>query len=356
MPSDLQLFGFQLAVALGIFLGLNVLGRKAEVFGYETLSIFTEREEAVAFNFLFRAATPVVLLIIVAAVCHTVGLGGYTTNLHYAIGYYVLVRITFNVARGRTLLLPWGRLVFQWLVTAVLAVLAYDNLITKRDYLLPDLETVGNEVWLAIAAYLYVLADRVFSGDTSADKRGLRYLKSRRAIMVRNFGQKLEEKLPTARWRSLVVAVLVVEDFNRPRLARAVERLAFRFGKARTLGIMQVATDRAISDDESVALGIDQLMGCFSAALRDSGWRCDLWPGSDALQRHRHEEARLIHETLVRFNPSGDYARDVRATFERLVADDPAAARQSLHPEPIPQEPGLSSAGGDRSPQPVDRM
>ncbi len=141
-PTNLQLVAFQLAVSLSIFVGLNWLGRQSDMFGYETLTLFTEREDAVAFNFLFRAITPVVLLILVAASCYALGLDAFTKDLHHAVAYYIAFRVGLNGLRGRWLLLPWRRLLFQWVVTLFLAHLAYSHLIVRKEYLLPDLKTV----------------------------------------------------------------------------------------------------------------------------------------------------------------------------------------------------------------------
>lgn len=336
-PTPLQLIAFQAAIALTIFLGLNWLGRKSDIFGYETLTMFTEREDAVAFNFLFRAVTPVVLIILIAALCYSIGLGAFTTNLHHAVAFYIVFRVAFNVARGRSLLLPWRRLSLQWVVTLGLTTLAYTHLITKKEYLFPDLTTVGNEVWLAIGGYLYVLSDRVFSQDTAAESRGTRYVRSRRRLLERRFGHLLDSLLPHGRWRTLVMAVLIVEDFNRPSPARMFERLAFRLKAAKTLGIMQVKADRVISDAESVSLGIQHLLECYDKAVADGKWRVrEHRTYMGAKYTHELEEGDLIHNTLVLYNPSGDYARDVRAIFEKLLEEEPSGNAFLLHPEPAP--------------------
>ena len=329
-----SIFAFQVAVALTIFLSLNWLGRKSDIFGYETLSMFAEREDAVAFNFLFRAVTPVVLLILIAALCYSSGLDAFTKNLHYSAAFYILFRVAFNLVRGRALLLPWGRLILQWVVTLSLATLAYRHLIVKKEYLFPDVKTVGNEVWLAIGGYLYILANRVFSDDTKAEQRGNRYISGRRKLFQKKFGQLLDSQLPNARWRTLAMAVLIVEDFNRPAPARGVERLLFRVGAAKTLGIMQVRSERVLSDSESVMLGIHNLLACYRRAAADGSWRNredrSYW---NAKQILAYEEKCLIHGTLVLYNPSGDYARDVYSIFEKLLKQQPLSDGSSLHPD-----------------------
>jgi hypothetical protein len=327
---------FHCAVAVAIFFGLNWLGRKSDMFGYETLTMFTEREDAVAFNFLFRAVTPVVILVLVAASCYALGLDRFTANLHYALVYYIVIRVLFNIARGRALLLPWRRLVFQWATTMGLATLAYNHLLTKKEYLFPDIKTVGNEVWLAIGGYMYVLANKVFADDVGASRRGARYVKGRCRLFERRFGHILDAELPSIRWRALVLAVLIVEDFNRPKPVRVFERLLFPLGAASTLGIMQVKAERNISDVESVQLGVRRLLSCYREAVSARNWRNDKarmhW---GAMAAYEHEEGQIVHHTLVRYNPSGDYARDVAAIFEKVL-EMMSVVGDWLHPDAPP--------------------
>jgi len=304
--------------------------------------MFTEREDAVAFNFLFRVCTPVVLIILVAAACYGSGQDHLTRNLHYSIAYYICFRILFNVLRGRTLLLPWRRLVLQWIATLALSFVAYAYLISRKENLFPDLQTLGNEVWLAIIAYLYILADRGFSGDAGAEKRSLRYLLARRALFQVRFGGILTTELPNERWRRLVMSVLIVEDFNRPRVARALERALHRFGLAKTLGIMQVSTSCPVSDCESVRLGVQRLQQAYEEAVAANDWRLlhagPYWTPDATRAR---EEANLVHATLVRYNPSGDYARDVESVYDKLIATFPVGESDTFHPD-TRRTPGAS--------------
>jgi hypothetical protein len=329
--SSLQLIGFHLAAGVGMFYFLNWLGSKTEIFGYETLDIFKEREESFAFNFVFRVVTPVVLIILIAAACYSLGFDALVVDIHHAVYFYIFWRAVWNLSHGRFWLLPWPRLISQWVATAVISALAYKHVILEKDYLFPDVKTIGNELWLAIIGYLYILADKVFSGDEAAVKRSGRYIKRRGEAIRTAFREVLEKRLPNPRWRALIVAVLIVEDFNRPSIKRLGERILFRFGRAKTLGIMQVRTKRLISDEESVVAGIEHLTQCYNEIIESNEWRSSY--NFDIATRLYDEEESIIHKTLTAYNPSGDYARDVQTVFTRVLSMFPGADRDSLHPE-----------------------
>ncbi|MBY4798228.1 hypothetical protein K6V98_07700 [Collinsella sp. AGMB00827] len=54
--------------------------------------------------------------------------------------------------------------------------------------------------------------------------------------------------------RCIFFSIMAIEDSNRPKSYRIVERIACRFGLAHTTGIMQQKADRPLSDRESVEL------------------------------------------------------------------------------------------------------
>ena len=53
----------------------------------------------------------------------------------------------------------------------------------------------------------------------------------------------------------LFYTVLTLEDSNRPSWFRTIERLFFWTGRVKTTGIMQVKSDRILSDEDSILLG-----------------------------------------------------------------------------------------------------
>ncbi|MBV6417181.1 MAG: hypothetical protein CMLOHMNK_01820 [Steroidobacteraceae bacterium] len=330
MTSSIYVMLFHLAVALMIFLGMNWLGRHSSMLGYESLTMFEERDESVAFNFVFRVATPVVILAIVAAICYALNLDGFTRNLYLAVVYSILFRVLFGLLMGRRLLLPWGRVACQSLATIAAAYVAYKYVISSRERLLPDPDSIANEAWLAIVVYLYLLAGHLSSKSASHDRRSRAYVEQRKSALAKQFGGVLRG-LGNERWQMLVLAVMIVEDFNRPKMARCIERILFPLGLVRTQGIMQVSTKGPISDEESIKRGSGLLKDAYRQAIGGTEWRVSWHGGME--RKQQMEEQNLVHSTLVAYNPSGDYARDVQEVFERLLASSEGAAALSLHPD-----------------------
>ena len=68
----------------------------------------------------------------------------------------------------------------------------------------------------------------------------------------------------------VVYSIMIFEDFNRPKNARLIENFVAKHSPREiTLGIMQVKTDKLITDEQSILLGIDKIINSFSSYLVD---------------------------------------------------------------------------------------
>lgn len=86
----------------------------------------------------------------------------------------------------------------------------------------------------------------------------------------REFGPLLPERYKKdLLLRSLFFAIMAIEDGNRPKFIRSIERMMARFGLAKTTGIMQQKSDRPLSDDESVKLAISYVQTMWDAFLEE---------------------------------------------------------------------------------------
>lgn len=73
----------------------------------------------------------------------------------------------------------------------------------------------------------------------------------------REFGSLLPQRYSRdVLLRSLFFAIMAIEDGNRPRIFRFIERAMARFGMAKTTGIMQQKGEEPLSDKQSVELAI----------------------------------------------------------------------------------------------------
>ncbi len=306
----MTIFLTHLALALALFLTVNAIGRRAVGFGYLSLTAFAMVDEAPAFNFLFRVLAPAVYLVIFATSAYLLGFDQFVERSYLIVVYYVVFRLAFNVGMGRALLLNWWN---QALVAASTIAVAYGlhvAVIRYRVRLIPDAQTIAAEVWLVVILFAYHVANSVRVSSSATQRRKAQFLRSRLHHLHRLYGDLVFSKATDDDLRRVIYALLIVEGFNRPKAARLVEYLAFPFGLSKTLGIMQVSTDKPIGDRESVELGIARLNLDFEAARVELTKRYEEaeMTGSEYMPTRVWQTLRAA---VVRYNPDGQYADDV---------------------------------------------
>ena len=224
------------------------------------ISIFVKSETAPAFNFLFRVLSPVVYIIIVSAVLYKLELDLLVKNIYLVTLYYIAFRVIFNILTNRIQLLNWTRLLIQAACMSVVSWLVYDSIIKHKKNILPDFTTMSNELWIIILLFIFqVLNNLTFSSDDT-EKRKNNYLTNRYSSFKRKYGHLIDRVTQNDRLRALAYAIMIYEDFNRPKAVRLVENFRFRLNNTpMTIGVMQVRSETLIDDYGSVTRGITKL-------------------------------------------------------------------------------------------------
>jgi hypothetical protein len=259
----------QALLALGIFFCLNWIGRHSSHLGYETPSLFDSANGSVALNFIIRTFAPVIITIIISSLMIKFGMGILTDNIHQAVYVYFGLRVGYVVLWGRGRIVSWPKIAFQIIVGCYSAWWAYDALIKPQDPLFPDLNTIGNELWLAIAAFVYAMINGLETSPDPSTRRTNAYIFARYRMLSKKYGHLISGKMTDIILEPVLYAILVVEDYNRPGIVRWVERL-WPSRKPKTLGIAQIKSLQSITDLQSVELARDRINDSFQSIKKGS--------------------------------------------------------------------------------------
>lgn len=254
----MALIATHVVLALVLFRLVNWIGEHATDFGYASTTLFEEPNESLALNFFIRALAPAVFMVALSAASVAAGYADLRIGIYWIAIYYYALRAIYILAMNMQRLVSWPRFVFHSGVGLTAAWLAYQSLILPNRSLLPNLDTAGNELWLAIFAFLYAAANKVTVSGGPGDRRRNAFIQRsyNRAEIL--YGALINEKISDDKLQLITYAILIYEDYCRPPSIRALERLCF-WKYQRTTGIMQVASSIALTDEESVKLGIEKL-------------------------------------------------------------------------------------------------
>ena len=250
-------FGIALAhsiVALILFFFTNWLGGHTPMDrGYVTLSLIAADDTMPAFNFVFKTLTPLVQYILFIALCQIVTpLAFMLTNSYMIIVYYWLYRGLYYILRGAFHLANWPIFMLYMAVSVGLAMWIY-GFVESVHSILPDKEALRDQLWILIAIFVYQVINGLQINRKGTEDRKHRYALRKYCEFTKKYSEIVDANSEYVVDADLLYSIMIVENYNRPPLARFVENLKFRMSHKRmSLGIMQVQTDKLINDKESI--------------------------------------------------------------------------------------------------------
>ncbi|WP_156122432.1 hypothetical protein [Aureimonas altamirensis] len=245
-------------LALALFQLVNWIGEHATDFGYASTTLFEEPNESLALNFFIRALAPAVFMVALSAVAVAAGHASLRIGIYWIAIYYYALRAIYIFVMNMNGLVSWPRFVFHSGVGLAAAWLVYQSLILPNRSLMPDLDTAGNELWLAIFAFLYAAANKVTVSGGPGNRRRNAFIQRSYNSAESRYGALINQSVSDDNLKLIAYAIIIYEDHCRPPSIRALERLCF-WKQERTTGIMQVASPTALTDEQSVELGTRKL-------------------------------------------------------------------------------------------------
>jgi len=314
---EIHILHFTLGIIL--FFIINWIGRHSYSVGYMQISMFLKVEEAPAFNFLFRIISPIIYLFIISVTLYKIGLDKYVINVYFISIYYVIFRLVFNLITNRGLLMNWYRQILYWLSIVTISYFAYTEIIYKKENILPDFETIANELWIIILIFLFHTLNQIRISSDKTIKRKENYLDYRFKYFKSKYGNLINEKVNNDKLKAIIYGLIIYEDFNRPKAARFIENIRFYLTKkTHSLGLMQVQTDKFINDKESVELGIKKVKKAYKKALKKKGLHKIKIEEYDKHKGYSYEW-QLESDIIKDYNPDGPYIYEVTELSNNIL-------------------------------------
>ncbi len=227
MSFVIVLIHFVLAVIL--FYLVNWIGAKSKPlnFGYVQMSVGIQDDTAPMFNYLFKVLAPVVYLILLAALFQATGLEELNNKVYWIVIDYWVFRLLYITVKGQIRLTNWPLQLFYWISSIGLAIWVY-SILDSIGTILPDPKNLLEELWILIIIFIYSIFNKLEYSRAGAQRRIKNYTGNKYQEFKSKFGSIVDSSFELNEFRVLVYSVMIYEDFNRPRLARWIERIVFR--------------------------------------------------------------------------------------------------------------------------------
>lgn len=306
-------------LAILLFYIVNWIGNHSFSLGYIQLSIFNQTDESPAFNFILRFGSPIVFIIIVSGVFYSLGWDWLVTDIYHVVIIYFVFRVLHNLISERFLLINWPYNIFIILSSTLSSYYLYRKLIVVKTNLLPDFSNLANELWVIILIFLYTILNKVQISSENADARKAKYIKANFMKFKERYGKIIEKMTADADIQLLIYSILIYEAFNRPKYARMIESLVFPLELSKTLGLMQVTTEKYITDEESVRLGAQMIIDSHQKHLDESKiLNAEIikeWEKAG----EKFDDPEILYKTILDYNPSERYVEEIMTLRNELT-------------------------------------
>lgn len=306
MLPSINILIFQFIAGVGLFVLINILGYFSKEQGYESLSELTD-EHWGKFNTAFRILTPPIYLAVVTIILYMINRPIYITEIWLVTFWYTIFQfLIYKITRR------WEfkdkRIFFSiQSITILLSYVFYKcSFVKGLDAILPD-GSFRNEIWLLVVAYVFTLFTSSYSPFSYNKYKMVENTVIRRYDeFYKKYKHELTDLFETDKTlRTILFSIMIVEDMNRPKLFRFIEHILFSSGLIKSTGIMQVTSDKYLSDKESVVQAQQIIVKL-----------------AKTHKKYTVDPYSLVWSISLDYNPDNRYAESVKGIFSQLYCYD----------------------------------
>lgn len=230
---------------------------------YDVFNFAPIGEKKCGLNILIRIIGPTIYMVICAGVFYNLNMNSMVQNIYLVGIIYFLIRwIMIIFVYDRKDLNDWKSEIVVFIINICINIFLYHFFIMKTADIFISVEELKNAVWIGIITFAFlIIRDYIYNyikiNEENSERRKVTYILKKYKYFKNKYDYiiKTEDKY----LESIVYAIMIYENYNRPFAIRIIEYLKFLFRGEATLGVMQVKTSNIIRDKESVSKGYNKI-------------------------------------------------------------------------------------------------
>ena len=244
-------FQFFAAVVLAVF--INLFGKASKKLGYVNLSDI-QAEGFLGYNLVFRVLAPSVYIAFLSVFLYFIGVEELVKNIWLISLWYTLLSIFILLSLGRFPLINKPLYFSIQGVAVVISFLLYKISFSHGlQAILPDASNFRTELWVILLIFFYSVLNSYEPTPSKYYERKEKYIKSLYTSLSGRYKRFLQNEIKADPFlEKLFFSIMIVEVINRNSSLRFVERILHPLGLIKTTGVMQVKSDKSLSDEESM--------------------------------------------------------------------------------------------------------
>ena len=274
--------------------------------GYAVFTFRVDQDRSMSTNILMNILFPNIVLIFMHMFCYKEKIDVSSDQLFYYVCFYYTYRIIlicFILRRKELLSIHYE---FTNLILGILvALFLVKKFLTIPEQVFIPISELVNEFWLVIIVLVFkfvtLIFDKIFRQNTVVNENMLdEYIRNKFKKFYRKYKDNLYITKDDNRLWLLVFSIMIFENYNRGSIIRIIEKIKIHFGFTATTGIMQIRSNKNISDEESISLAFDKLKNEIVKGNVES------------------DDESQIEYYAEQYNPDEDYSKSVSFIYQHL--------------------------------------
>lgn len=207
---------------------------------------------------------PSVYIIILSALNSLLDWNSLNENIFMVIIFELIIRLFYVKAILKRDILVNNKYYFTIYFFAILFGVVIDlNIIEKVDSVIPNVESILPGLWLLIIIFIYSLLKNKLTLEFIQDKRKFtdklgEYVVVSYARLKNKYNEYVIGKNKDI--NRIIYSIMIYENYKNPLLMRKLDTLLVKYGTEPTeLGIMQIKTNKVITDEESIKMAVNKI-------------------------------------------------------------------------------------------------
>ncbi len=251
-------------------------------------------------NFFLQILNPLLFVSIVCAYFENILSADACALFWLIVPIYWSMHLLFIFIKNYRLLLNLWYVAISCILSNLLSYTFFkfflQPLIYSPDTIFTSQTALRDALWYGLIAYIFAFSCKIYLNYMAADKlapknKWQKFILERKRILFAQYDKLIQilidkeypklllnkDSISSGReeFIALLYAIMIYEDFNRPKYLRYIEnilvRLPLPFHQEYSLGIMQIKSNKPLTDEESIACAITHFLPIYLNTLQING-------------------------------------------------------------------------------------
>ena len=267
-------------------------------------------ERKCGLNILISVIFPIIYTTICAGILYKLNYDSFVEHIYIVNILYFFIRwIMISVIFEWRILNDWKSEIVEFIVCNILNIILYYFFIIRTRDIFVSIDELKKAIWIGIITFIFVVIrdyiyDNIKINSMNSEGRKRKYILEKYNKFESKYGYIIDTEDQIL--KKIVYAIMIYENYNRPRIIRKMEYIKFFIKGEASLGIMQFKTTKFINDEESVKKGYFKIKDQYEKLQKELEDE-----KIDENKKNKSHKNKVIRKTILNYNDSYNYYEEV---------------------------------------------